>query len=292
MKLLITGATGFLGWRSAMLLAERGHEVTATGRPGGAERAHAGDLPVERVDAGDPRIGELLSGCDAVLHFAGMPDPARARQDPAGAVRENVGTTLNLLELCRGAGCGLVYPSTIRAAASPPPDPYAYSKRLGELACETHQSPATVLRLTSVFGPGQVASEGATGAIASFAARALAGEPIVIPGDPQRSRDFVYVDDVVEGIERIALEGDWNRTLTVAGGESTSLLRAAELVREAAGSSVPIETPGGGLPPGEGDSYAPEPDAPSIYSNPRALEEGISAYVDWLGRHPAAQSSA
>jgi len=292
MKLLITGATGFLGWRSTVLLSERGHEVLATARPGGAERPHAGGLEVERVDAGDPAIGELIAGCDAVLHFAGMPDPARARQDPARAVRENAGTTLNLLERCRDAGAGLVYPSTVRAAASPPPDPYAYSKRLGELACELHEARATALRLTSVFGPGQVAAEGATGAIAAFAARALAGEPIVIPGDPRRSRDFVYVDDVVETIERVVLDSAWGRVLTVASGESTPLLRAAELVHEAVGSSVPIETPGGELPPGEDDSYAPEPDTSPIYSRPRALEEGISAYVEWLGRHPAAQGSA
>ena len=64
-------------------------------------------------------------GCDACLHFAGVPDPAGARLDPARAVRENVGTTLNLLEGCLEHGAGLLYPSTIRAGASPPPDPYA-----------------------------------------------------------------------------------------------------------------------------------------------------------------------
>lgn len=292
MKLLITGATGFLGWRSSVLLAERGHEVLATARPGGAERAHAGELAVQRIDAGDPAIGALLAGCDAVLHFAGVPDPAGARRDPAGAVRANAGTTLNLLERCEEAGCGLVYPSTIRAASTPPPDPYAHSKRLGELACELHTAPATVLRLTSVFGPGQVAAEGATGAIAAFAARALAGEPLVIPGDPRRSRDFVYVDDAIGEIERVALDGRWGETLTLAGGQSTPLLRAAELVRDAAGSDSPIETPGGELPPGEDDSYAPQPDTPYLYSRPRSLEEGISAYVEWLDRHPAAQGSA
>jgi nucleoside-diphosphate-sugar epimerase len=288
-KLLVTGATGFLGSRAATLLRERGHSVTGVARPGGRARALADD--VERVDAGDPAVRELLRDCDAVLHFAGVPDPASAAADPARAVRENAGTTLNLLEGCAAHGAGLVYPSTVRAAADQPPDEYALSKRLGELVCELHRGPATVLRLTSVFGPGQVAWEGATGAIAAFAARALAGEPLVIPGDPARTRDFVYVDDVVSAIELIVSEGRWNETLTLASGVSTPLRRAAELVVEAAGSGSPIELPGGKLPPGENESYRAD-GAASLPFRPRPLEEAIPAYVDWLRRHPAAQSRA
>src|SRR4029450_132456 len=125
------------------LLAENGTEVVGVSRPGGAERAGAKDAV--RLDAGDPAARELIAGCDAVLHFAGIPDPARARADPARAVRVNVGTTLNLLEGCARHGAGLLYPSTVRAAHAPPPDPYAASKRLGEEACGLHPAPATVL---------------------------------------------------------------------------------------------------------------------------------------------------
>lgn len=291
MKLLVTGATGFLGWRTATLLAERGHEVTALARPGGAARAAAGGGEVVHLDAGDPAARDLVAGCDAVIHFAGIPDPSRARQDPARAVRENAGTTLNLLEGCARHGAGLVYPSTVRAALEPPPDPYAVSKRLGEEACRLHPAPATVVRLTSVYGPGQVAWEGATGAIAAFAARALEGAPIVIPGEPRRQRDFVYVDDMVPALEGLVAGGRWNQTLTLASGVPTPLLRAAELVREAAGSRLPIETPGGALPPGENDDYEASPD-PSIDSPLRPLEEGVRLYVDWLRRHPAAEGRA
>jgi len=170
MKLLVTGATGFLGWRATTVLRERGHEVIPLARS--ARRTLEG---LVEIDAGDPDAQELVSGCDAVLHFAGVPDPTKARRDPARAVRENAGTTLNLLEGCALHGAGLIYPSTVRAAVDPPPDEYAISKRLGELVCGLHPAPATVVRFTSVFGPGQVAHDGATGAIASFAARALNG---------------------------------------------------------------------------------------------------------------------
>ena len=293
MKLLITGATGFLGWRCATLLAERGHEIVAVARPGGASRATAEGLAAHRIDAGDPRIRDLVAGCDAVLHFAGVPDPGHAAADPARAVRENAGTTLNLLEACREHGAGLLYPSTVRAGIEPPPDAYALSKRLGEVACEHHPGPATVVRLTSVFGPGQVAWEGATGAIAGFAARALEGSPIVIPGDPRRGRDFLYADDLVPALEGLALERRWDELLTLGSGVTTPLLEAAELVRETARSPVPIETPGGELPPGENESYCADPTgAPSLHFRVRALQEGVRSYVEWLLGHPAAQSRA
>jgi UDP-glucose 4-epimerase len=180
----------------------------------------------------------------------------------------------------------------VRAGVDLPPDAYALSKWLGEECCRRHQAPATVVRLTSVFGPGQVAWEGATGAIATFAARALEGSPIVIPGDPRRSRDFIYVDDVVSGLESIAREGRWNETLTLASGVATPLLRAAELVRDAAESSSEIQTPGGELPEGENESYEAGPGAPKLGFRIRPLEEGIASYVDWLRRHPTAQGRA
>jgi nucleoside-diphosphate-sugar epimerase len=256
------------------LLEERGHDVVRLGRP---------------HDAGAPAARNLLIGCDAVLHFAGVPNPAAASRDPARAVRENAGATLNLLEGCLEHGVGLVYPSTVRAALDPPPDEYAISKRLGEEVCRLHRARALVVRLTSVYGPGQVAWQGATGAIAAFAARALEDEPIVIAGDPDRARDFVYVDDALVAIEQLVAAGRWNETIVLASGRATPLRTAAELVRDAAGSASPIETPGGELPAGENESYGAAPEAPLPLNVP--LEEGVRRYVDWLrsARDPATE---
>jgi len=290
-RVLVTGVTGFLGWRTATILAERGHDVVGLARPGHAERAHARELScaVREADAGDPAARDLLRGREVVLHFAGVPDPARAREDPATAVRENAGTTANLLDGCLEHGAALIYPSTVRAALEPPPDAYGLSKRLGEEACRHHPARSAVARLTSVFGPGQVAWEGATGAIAAFARRALEGRPIVIPGDPERVRDFVYVDDVVAALEAIAEQALWGETLTLASGRPTPLLRAARLACEAAGSSVPIETPGGELPPGEGSGYPADGDLARLGLTVRPIEDAVVSYVEWLRRHPAAQ---
>ena len=290
MKALVTGATGYLGWRTTVLLRERGHEVVALARPGHAERAAARGLEAVEGDAGDPAVRDHVAGCDAVLHFAGVPDPRRAREDPARAVRENAGTTLNLLEACAAHGAGLVYPSSGRAEAAP--DPYAISKLLGEEACRVHAAKATAVRLTSVFGPGQVAWEGATGAIAAFAARALEERAISIPGNPRRTRDFLYVDDLVEGLEALVAANEWPDLLHAGSGVATALEDAARLVVEAAGTAVTVETPGGTLPPGEDDSYALDPRAPRLASPARPLPEAVASYVDWLRSHPAAQGRA
>jgi len=285
-KLLVVGASGFLGSRVTEHLRARGHDVVAVTRPGRRERAAVAEvLPVE-ADAGGAEIRELIAGCAAVLHFGGVPDPEGARRDPARAVRENAGTTLNLLEACAQHGAGLVYPSSVRAAVDPPPDPYAMSKRLGEEACRLHPARASVLRLTSVFGPGQLVPEGATGAIAAFAWRALAGERIVIPGDPRRTRDFVYVDDFAGAVEEVLDDQRWNETLTVASGRPTPLIEAAELVKRVAGSGSAIETPGGKLAAGENQSY---PSGSELAFTSRPLPESVELYVDWLRRHTPAQ---
>jgi UDP-glucose 4-epimerase len=289
MKLLVTGARGFLGSRSATALARAGHEVVAITRPRGSRRRLADAIDAIELDAGDPAARALIAGCDAVLHLAGIPNPATARADPARAVRENAGTTANLLDGCLEHGAALVYPSSVRAAIEPPPDIYALSKWLGEQACRRHPAPATVVRITSAFGPGQVAWEGATGAIANFGARALTGAPLVIPGDPERTRDFVYVDDVVAAFEAIVRARRWNERVTLASGVSTPLRRVAELVREAVGSDSEIRTPGGDPATGENESYAAQPDAPRLGFRPRPLPEGIASYVAWIRRHPAAQ---
>ena len=289
MKLLVTGATGFLGSRFATLLAEADHEVTGVARSAPRAPALEAPVPITYEDAGGETVAALVHGHDAVLHFAGVPDPQGARRDPARAIRENVGTTVRLLEACaRDGRAVLVYPSTVRAALDPPPDPYALSKRLGEEACELHPAPTLVLRLTSVFGPGQLAATGATGAIANFAACALRGEPIVIPGNPHRARDFVYADDVAAAVARLLEEGRVDERLTIGSGVSTPLLRAAELVRNAARSSSPIETPGGEIAPGENLSYA-APAEGRLAFDVRPLEKAIPLYVDWLRRHTAPQ---
>jgi dTDP-glucose 4,6-dehydratase len=120
----------------------------------------------------------------------------------------------------------------------------------------------------------------------------LDGDPIVIPGDPARTRDFLYVDDAILAIEQIVAQSRWDELVTIASGVSTPLLRAAELVRDAAGAQSAIETPGGELPAGENESYETDSASPRLDFPVRPLEEAVQLYVDWLSRHPAAKGRA
>ncbi len=99
-------------------------------------------------------------------------------------------------------------------------------------------------------------------------------------------------DEARAGIERLVAAGEWPDLLYAGSGEATALEDAARLAVEAAGSDVPIETPGGTLPPGEDDSYALDPHVPRLASPARPLAEAVASYVDWLSSHPAAQGRA
>ena len=157
MKIVVTGATGFLGSRIGELLEADGHEVVRIARPGGAERA--GAPRPSGVDAGDRAARELLATAGAVFHFAGVPDPARSRSDPARAVRENAGDA----EPPRGLP-GARLRARLPFDGAGGPRPAAGPVRALQVAREETclpRGPGTVVRLTSVFGPGQVGWEGA-----------------------------------------------------------------------------------------------------------------------------------
>ena len=200
-----------------------------------------------RIDAGDPAARDLVAGCDAVLHFAGVPDPAGARRDPAASRarerRHHAQPARGLRRARRRAR------STPRACARrrtrrpiPTRCPSASARTP---AASTRRAPRSCAS-RRCSAPARSTWEGATGAIAAFAARALEGEPIVIPGDPRRTRDFVYVDDMVGGLGKIVREGRWNQTLTLGSGVDTPLIDVAELVRDTVGSDIRDRDPGRG----------------------------------------------
>ena len=202
-RFLVTGVTGFLGWRAATLLRRaRPRRRSALARPGGAARAHAAELDaVEHVDAGDPaaRDAGRAAATSCCTSPACPTRPARARTRRAPCARTPARrSTCSTAASSTAPALDLPVDRARRRSSRRPTPTRSPSGSARRPAATTRRAP-TVVRLTSVFGPGQVAWEGATGAIAAFAARALEGEPIVIPGDPQRVRDFVYVDDVVAG---------------------------------------------------------------------------------------------
>ena len=112
----------------------------------------------------------------------------------------------------------------------------------------------------------------------------------MIPGDPERTRDFAYVDDVVEAVESLVADGRWNETVLLAAGTPTSLLPRRRARPGRRRVRLAAQDPGGELPPGENDSWE-APDGTGLQCV-RPLDQAISDYVGWLRTHPAAEGRA
>jgi nucleoside-diphosphate-sugar epimerase len=219
MKVLVTGAAGFIGrWVVADLL-ERGHTVVpidnlVAGDPANlAEFAgHPRMRPLEVGDVRDaPACRRWADEVDAIAHLAASISVQDSIDDPAATFDNDVVGTFNLLEAARAAGTRFLFMSTCMVydrATSPagigedhptkPASPYAASKLAGEaLTLSYHHAyglPTTVIRPFNTYGPFQRAV-GEGGVVAIFTRRSLAGEPLRIYGDGTQTRDLLYATD-------------------------------------------------------------------------------------------------
>lgn len=249
--ILVTGGAGFVGSNLARLLVERGDRVRVLDDLSIGSRRYLDGLEVELVGASladEAAVEHALTGVDAVVHLAaraGIPDSVA---DPIGTFEANVRQTVALLDALRRAGVErFVFASSNAAAGSHPPpmtedefpaptSPYGASKLAGEAYCQafaaTYGLVATSLRFANAYGPRSLHKKSV---VAAWLRAALAGEPLVIHGDGQQTRDFVFVDDVGRAILAVLdapaklVRGE--RFLVGTGVETTVLDLAATLER-------------------------------------------------------------
>ena len=218
MKILVTGGAGFIGSHVVDRLLADGHRVAIVDNLSSGRRANVS--PAATLHVGDirsPQLGSIVAAerPDAAAQAA----VARSVADPAFDAGVNVVGTANVLEAARRAGVRrIVYTSTGGAAYGdtdvlPTPEdhparatsPYGVSKVAAEryLECWTGLSGGTTLalRLANVYGPRQN-PHGEAGVIAIFCHRLLAGEPCLVYGDGDQTRDYVFVEDVADAIAR------------------------------------------------------------------------------------------
>src|SRR5256714_11683048 len=220
MKILVTGGGGFIGSHLAANLASSGHEVRIIDNFATGRRSNVLGLPedVELVE-GDiqsyERVHNAVAGCDVVFHQAALPSIPRSVQDPLTSNATNVMGTLNVLLAARDAGVRrVVYASSSSVygvnqelpkredMASMPISPYAVGKLAGEGYCrsfaEVYGLETVALRYFNVFGPRQDPRSQYAAVIPNFISALLTGERPTIFGDGEQSRDFTYVQNVVE----------------------------------------------------------------------------------------------
>lgn len=264
MRALVTGGAGFIGSALVDRLLAEGHAVDvvddlSSGSLANLAEARAdrsNDLKVHQLDIRDPAVVELIGRRqpEVVFHLAAQADVRVSVARPAFDAEVNVVGSLNVLEGARVAGTrkvvfassgGTIYGEPAAADLpvkeshpQQPRSPYGVAKRAVNdylnVYRELHAVEFTSLALANVYGPRQDPN-GEAGVVAIFAGRLLAGAPCTIFGDGSQTRDFVYVDDVVDAFVRAADRGS-GLLCNIGTGVETSISQLHAVMAEAAGT--------------------------------------------------------
>ncbi|HEX3616125.1 MAG TPA: NAD-dependent epimerase/dehydratase family protein [Solirubrobacteraceae bacterium] len=267
MRALVTGGAGFIGSHIVRRLLATGHDVRvvdnlSTGRLSNLDEV-IGDIEFFELDIRDAEaLRAPAIGCEAIIHLAALPSVPRSIADPAASHEANATGTLNVLNAAREGGVTRVVAassSSIYGAARELPkreemrplpiSPYAVSKLAGESYCrsffEVYGLEAVALRYFNVFGPRQDPNSEYAAVIPKFIRAFRLGESPVINGDGEQSRDFTYVENVVNAnMAAIGVPGIGGRVYNIACGTGVTLNEIAARLREEIGADVePVHGP-------------------------------------------------
>jgi UDP-glucose 4-epimerase len=260
-KIVITGGAGFIGSALARALVARGDEVLVLDNFSSGKRENLQDVPgslavVEGDILDSSLLDRVFAGAEVVFHEAAIPSVPRSLAAPLPSHNANATGTLTVLEAARRcqvrrvvyAGSSSAYgepPSlpVVENMAPAPLSPYAVSKLAGEHYCRVYARvfgvETVILRYFNVFGPRQDPNSQYAAVIPRFITAALDGLPVTVYGDGEQSRDFCFIDNVVEANLRAAdAEGASGKVFNIACGTGTSLNRVLDLLGEALGRPV------------------------------------------------------
>ena len=260
-KIVITGGAGFIGSALARALVARGDDISVLDNFSSGKRENlqdlAGTVAVVEGDILDAALlDRVFAGADVVFHEAAIPSVPRSLAAPLPSHNANATGTLNVLEAARRckvrrvvyAGSSSAYgepPSlpVVETMAPMPLSPYAVSKLAGEHYCRVYAGvfgvQAVILRYFNVFGPRQDPNSQYAAVIPRFITAALDDRPATVYGDGEQSRDFCFIDNVVEANLRAAdADGASGKVFNIACGSGTSLNRVIALLGEALGRPV------------------------------------------------------
>jgi nucleoside-diphosphate-sugar epimerase len=312
MRVLVTGAAGFIGSAICRRLVPDGHDVVGLDDLSVGTAEQLAGLPEVRLEVADLRdrdaVVRAAKGCDAILHQAAMKSVPRSIEEPERYTDVNVLGTLNVLEAAREGSATLVFASSSSVygdqdrfpqtedMAPRPRSPYAATKLAGEGYCrawwESYGVPTIALRYYNVYGPGQDPASEYAAVVTRFITACLTGARPTIYGDGEQSRDFAFVDDVAEAnlLAARAPEEAFGRAFNIGGGAApTSVNRLLQMIGAACGVEPrPVREPErpGDIRRSEAD-VALARDVLGIEPTV-GIEEGLRRTVDWfrVGRRP------
>lgn len=260
---LVTGGAGFIGSHLVETLVRRGEHVRvfdnfATGQKENLA-PFAGQF--ELVEGSVTEIDtcrQAVQGVDYVLHQGALPSVPKSMKYPIETHDANVNGTLNLLVAARDAAVKrLVYAASssaygdtpvlpkVETMPSTPLSPYAVQKHVGELYCrvffERFNLETVALRYFNIFGPRQNPNSPYSAVIPLFVQACIRGEAPKINGDGSTSRDFTYIENVVEAnlLACTASSAAAGQVFNIACGAQTTLLELTEKIRALVGSGQP-----------------------------------------------------
>ncbi|MBA4791530.1 MAG: NAD-dependent epimerase [Rhizobiales bacterium] len=330
MKILVTGSAGFIGFHTAKALLARGDDVVGfdvvnayydpalkEARLAQLEAAGPGRFTFVRADLADKAAVDACfsaHGFDRVIHLAAQAGVRHSISHPEDYVASNIVGFTNILEACRHqsvphltyASTSSVYganthmPFSEHDGVNHPLQFYAATKRANELMAHAYSNlfrlPTTGLRFFTVYGPWGRPDM----ALFLFTRAILAGEPIQVFNNGNHTRDFTFVEDIVEGVIRVsdqiaAPNPDWNpaapdpatsnapfRIFNIGNDAPVSLMDYISVLEECLGRKAIKQM----LPVQPGDVPDTRADVSALmaavgYRPATTIQEGISRFVDW-----------
>lgn len=235
-KILVTGATGFIGKHLIPALLKADYEVYGVG-------SISGDITKAETWSDFPE-------CDYLIHLAGRSFVPLSWSDPSGFIRVNLMGTIAALDYCRKYNAKLIFlssylygnpPSLPIAEACPiiASNPYGLSKKLAEDACGFYSAsygvPATILRPFNVYGPGQNENF----LIPSIIQQVLNADKVTVK-DLEPKRDYIYIDDLISAILKSLNNINGINIFNVGSGISYSVADLIRTVQQIKQSNLPV----------------------------------------------------
>ncbi len=262
MKILLTGAAGFLGSHLSKKLTDNNHEVIglddlSTGSVNNIQPllSNSNYSFVEH----DVRIPYQVK-VDAILNFACPASPVDYQKDPVRTIETNFLGMINLLHLANETGARIIQASTSEVYGDPTQTPqketywgnvnpigirscYDEGKRAAETLCFDYKRQygldARVIRIFNTYGPNMAIRDGRV--VSNFIVQALMGEPISIYGGGEQTRSFCYVSDLIEGIYRVLmLDKNPQSPINLGNPNEFRMIELANTIKELTGSKSEI----------------------------------------------------
>lgn len=264
-RYLVTGVAGFIGSALAKRIISNGDEVvTIDNLSTGYQSNIPEGVTFINGDCGDPNVYDKIANLsfDAIFHIAGQSSGEISFDDPIYDIKTNAESTLLLLKYSMKIGCKrLIFASTMSVYGVKPDCPineyencrpesfYGVAKLASENYLRIYQQygvHSTSLRLFNVYGPGQNMENLKQGMVSIFLAQMLKNKHIHVKGSPDRYRDFIHVDDVVEAFIRcLDIEKSKGLAINIATGKKTLVSEIVEKMVSTQKENITVNYEGG-----------------------------------------------